>query len=181
MIQMNRIRLQAMFADVPRIDNVDDDLMLQMEGRWYLQYSGCPLWIKEEITTVSFNYHVRHLGEDLVLEDRVEYIRSGKMRFRLGYDYPVEGIANTFRWRGKGINRTFRNHFEVSLLNEHCMVLFFQKTLTSPTSIDVLTPQRIITPEKAALIEAAVLANETVAPYWKEVRRVRQTQSEQWR
>lgn len=178
---MNRLRLQALFDDVPHIENTDDDLMLRMEGRWYLQFSGCPLWTREEVNTVSFNYHVRHLGEDLVLEDRVEYIKSGKMRFRLGYDYPVEGIPRTFRWKGKGINRTFRNHFEVSLINEDCMVLFFQKTLTSPTSIDVLTRQRIITPQREARIAQAVKAVETIAEYWEDVRKVRQTQSEQWR
>lgn len=155
---------------------MDDDLLLQMEGRWYLIYSGCPLWLKEDINTVSFNYTVRHIGEELVLEDRVEYIKNGKMRFRLGYDYPVQGIHNTFRWKGRGVNRTFRNHFEVVILEEEYMVLFFEKTLTSPTAIDILTRQRHMPKPLEEEIFQAVRENPTVADYFNDIRRVKQVQ-----
>lgn len=156
--------------------NMDDDLLLKMEGRWYLIYSGCPLWLKDDINTISFNYIVRHVGEELVLEDRVEYIKNGKMRFRLGYDYPVEGIQNTFRWKGRGVNRTFRNHFEVVILEAEYMVLFFEKTLTSPTSIDILTRQRHIPQPLEEEIFQAVRDNPTVSEYFKDIRRVKQVQ-----
>lgn len=173
---LQRRKMNARVGVEPNIDNVADDLLLRMEGRWYLAYSGCPLWQKPEINTVSFNFHPRHLGEELVLEDRVEYIKNGKMRFRLGFDYPVEGIFNTFRWKGKGVNRTFRNHFEVTLITEDFMVLFFEKTLTSPTSIDILTRERLAGKDLMERIFDQIRNNETISAYLKDVRQVRQTQ-----
>ncbi len=153
---------------------MDDNLLLMMEGRWHLQFTGCQLWLKDGINTVTFHYGARHIGEELVLEDRVEYIRKGKMRYRLGYDYPVDGIPNTFKWKGKGMNRTFRGHFEVSIINREYMVLFFEKTLTSPTSIDILTRARIISEEKKQEIFQAVRDNITIRDYLEAVRPVDQ-------
>ena len=149
-----------------------DNLMLMMEGRWHLQYSGCHIWQKGEINAVTFHYGTKHLGEELVLEDRVEYIRNGKMRFRLGIDYPVEGIPRTFKWKGKGVNRTFRNHFEVSILNDDYMVLFFEKTITSPTAIDILTRARIISAAKKAEIFQMIRENLTIREYLADVKKV---------
>lgn len=156
---------------------MDENLLHLMEGRWHLQYSGCPIWQKEEIDTVTFHYGAIHLGEDLVLEDRVEYIKNGKMRFRLGYDYPVEGIPRTFKWKGKGVNRTFRNHFEVSILKGDFMVLFFEKTLTSPTAIDILTRARIISETQKEEIFQAIRDNSTISDYLADVRLVTQSGS----
>lgn len=151
---------------------MDDNLLLMMEGRWHLQYSGSPIWLKDEINTVTFHYGAIHLGEELVLEDRVEYIRNDKMRFRLGFDYPLDGIPRTFKWKGKGVNRTFRNHFEVTILKDDFMVLFFEKTITSPTAIDILTRARIITDAQKEVIFKAVRDNPTVRDYLGAVRKV---------
>lgn len=151
---------------------MDDNLMLLMEGRWHLQYSGCNIWQKTEIHAVTFHYGAKHIGEELVLEDRVEYIRSGKMRFRLGIDYPVEGISRTFKWKGKGVNRTFRNHFEVAILTDDYMVLFFEKTITSPTAIDILTRARIISDTKKEEIFQAIRENLTIRDYLAAVSKV---------
>ena len=151
-----------------------DNLMLKMEGRWYLQYTGSPLWHRQEIHTISFNYSVKHLGEELVLMDRVEYIRSNKMRFRLGVDFPVPGIARTFKWKGKGMNRTFRKHFEVSIITPEYMVLFFEKTLTSPTSLDVVTRRRNMTEELKAEIFSAIENNWTIQEYLNDLQPIEQ-------
>lgn len=169
---MNENKMDGLLGSEPFIENLNDDLLLTMEGRWYLQFSGCPLWQKSGIHTVSFNFHIRHKGEDLVLEDRVEYIKNGKMRFRLGFDYPVEGIRNTFKWKGKGANRTFRNHFEVTIINERFMVLFFEKTLTSPTSIDIVTRAKTITKEMEDEIYLAVSRNSTLVQYLTDVEKI---------
>lgn len=169
----NQNMMNKGLEEEPFIENLNDDLLLAMEGRWYLQYSGCPLWHRSEVHTVSFNFHIRHKGEELVLEDRVEYIKNGKMRFRLGFDYPVQGIRNTFKWKGKGANRTFRNHFEVTIINERFMVLFFEKTLTSPTSIDILTRGKSMTPAEETEIYQAVSRHFTLVEYLKDMHRVR--------
>ncbi len=153
---------------------MDDNLLLNMEGRWYLQYTGSPLWHKEEIHTISFNYSVKHHGEELVLLDRVEYIRNNKMRFRLGVDFPVDGIARTFKWKGRGINRTFRKHFEVTIITDEYMVLFFEKTLTSPTSLDVVTRSRTLSDELKNEIFSAIEKNWTIQEYREDLQRIEQ-------
>ncbi len=33
-----------------------DREMQKMEGRWFLQYSGCPSWKKGSIDTISFDF-----------------------------------------------------------------------------------------------------------------------------
>ncbi|PKK40318.1 hypothetical protein ABB02_00427 [Clostridiaceae bacterium JG1575] len=154
---------------------MSDEVLLKMEGRWYLQYSGCPLWTRPDVSTVSFYYKVQHKGEVLIVGDRVEYKKKGRMRFRLGYDTPVQGIAATFRWRGKGVNRTFRKHFEVTILKEEYMVLFFEKTLTSPTSIDVVTRKRNLSAGEVQEIFAMLREDPTVKDYVKDLLPVRQS------
>lgn len=153
---------------------MDDNLLLKMEGRWYLQYTGSPLWHKKEIHTITFNYKVKHHGEELVLLDRVEYIRANKMRFRLGVDFPVDGIARTFQWKGRGINRTFRKHFEVVLITMEYMVLFFESTLTSPTSLDVVTRSRTMSENLKVEIFSAIEKNWTIQEYLKDLKRIDQ-------
>ena len=84
----------------------------------------------------------------------------------------MDGIPRTFQWKGKGVNRTFRNHFEVAIINENYLVLFFEKTITSPTAIDVLTRARIITESQKETIFQAVRENITIRDYLDAVRPV---------
>ena len=59
-----------------------DREMQKMEGRWFLQYSGCPLWKKGSIDTISFDFELMHKGEDLVLKEQVEYRKNSKMKVK---------------------------------------------------------------------------------------------------
>lgn len=152
----------------------EDALLKLIEGRWYLQYSGSPMWSKLDISTVTFNYKLLHRGEKLALEDKVEYMKGGKMRFRLGYDYHYEDIPMTFKWKGIGVNRFFRNRFEISILTEDYMVLFFEKTITSPTGIDILTRRKEISPEYEKQIFSEIEKNQTVNQYLEKVEKVTQ-------
>lgn len=155
----------------------EDEILKAIEGRWYLQYSGSPMWVREGISTVTFDYKLLHKGEMLVLEDKVEYMRDGKMRFRMGYDYPVEDIPLTFRWKGRGLNRFFRNRFEISIFNEKYIVLFFEKTVTSPTSIDVLTRDREVDDLLLDEIFDTIRNNKTVGYFLDKLGKVSQNQN----
>lgn len=146
--------------------------MKEIEGRWYLQFTGNPLWQKDEISTITFNYTLKHFGEELALDDKVEYNRNGKMRFRLGVDYPVEGFEKTFKWKGKGINRFFRNRFEITFLEKEFMVLFFEKTITSPACIDIVTRDKNLSPELEDKIFKMIAENETICTYLQDVEEV---------
>lgn len=143
-----------------------------IEGRWYLQYTGSPFWQDDDISLISFNFSVLHKGEDLVLEDKVEYRKNGKMRFRLGYDYPVESFERTFKWKGREINRFFRNRFEITILEQDYMVLFFEKTIISPASIDIVTRSKKIDEDLKNEIFEKIRNNVTISAYLEEVEEV---------
>lgn len=151
----------------------DKDLK-KLEGRWYLQFSGSPFWQKENFSIITFNFNMVHKGEELVLEDRVEYMKNGKMRFRLGYDYPIEEFERTFKWKGKGINRFFRNRFEISYLEEDFLVIFYEETILSATCLDIVTRKRKIDEKLEDRIFSLIAKNETISQYLADVERIDQ-------
>ena len=148
------------------------DYLSEISGRWFLQYTGSPYWKRADINTISFNYKAVHKGEEFVLEDKVEYKKSGKMRFRLGTDYPVEAFERTFEWKAKGINKFFRNRFEISLLEKDYMVLFYEKTLLSPACIDIVTRNKILEDNLKQEIFSRISNNITLSTYLKDVEKV---------
>lgn len=152
-----------------------DNELKKVEGRWYLNFSGSPLWQKDEYTIITFNYSLIHKGEELVLEDKVEYMKNGKMRFRLGYDYSIEEFQRTFKWKGVGINRYFRNRFEISILEDNYMVLFYEKTILSPASIDIVSKYKVIDEKLEDEIFKRIEENETIAQYLSEVEKIEQS------
>lgn len=151
---------------------MNDSQLKNVEGRWYLQFSGSPFWQKDDFSIITFNYTLIHKGEELVLEDRVEYMRNGMMRFRLGYDYPVEEFLNTFRWKGVGINRFFRNRFEISIINPEYMVIFYEKTVLSPACLDIVTREKTPGAELEDRIFREICASETLCPYLQNVEKI---------
>jgi hypothetical protein len=70
-----------------------DREMKKMEGRWFLQYSGCPLWKRVNIDTISFDYELMHKGENLVLKEQVEFRKNGKMKMKKGFEIPDEVLV----------------------------------------------------------------------------------------
>lgn len=130
---------------------MNDRELKKMEGRWFLQYSGCPLWQKGNIDTISFNYELMHKGEDLVLKEKVEFRKNGKMKIKRGFEIPLEksGVMN---WKGSGMNRFFRNQSKVLYNMEGILIIWFEKTMSTPESIDVLTRKKHLSAEESAYI-----------------------------
>lgn len=142
-----------------------DKKLKDMEGRWFLQYSGCLLWKKGKIDTISFNYHMEHLGEELVLKEQVEYRENGKMRMKRGYEIPLDDTGRVFGWKGIGLHRIFRTRTEVLYQDTDTLILWFDKTLRAPASIDVLTRQKHIDGKRSQEILRLVENHDTLRPY----------------
>ena len=85
-----------------------DKELKKLEGRWFLQYSGCPMWKKTNIDTISFNYELKHMGEELVLKEQLEFRRNGKMRMKRGYEISSDD-SETLTWKGKVIEYCINN------------------------------------------------------------------------
>jgi len=128
-----------------------DREMKKMEGRWFLQYSGCPLWKRVNIDTISFDYELMHKGENLVLKEQVEFRKNGKMKMKKGFEIPDEETG-TFHWRGVGMNRLFRNRSKVLYNDEGILIMWFEKTVSTPESIDILTRKKHLTAQESGYI-----------------------------
>ncbi len=120
---------------------MNDRQLKSIEGRWFLQYSGCPLWQKGNVDTISFNYELEHKGEELVLRESIEFRKNGKMKMKRGFEIPA-GDSDVFNWKGIGMNKFFRNKSKVLYHEENLLVMWFEKTRSTPDSIDVLTRKK---------------------------------------
>ena len=130
---------------------MNDRELKKLEGRWFLQYSGCPLWQKGSIDTISFDYELMHKGENLVLKEKVEFRRNGKMKIKRGFEIPMED-SNVLNWKGIGMNKFFRNQSKVLYNKEGILIMWFEKTISTPESIDVLTRKKHLSAEESAYI-----------------------------
>ena len=130
---------------------MNDRELKMMEGRWFLQYSGCPFWQKGNIDTISFNYELMHKGEDLVLKEKVEFRKNGKMKIKRGFEIPLEK-SDVLSWKGSGMNRYFRNQSKVLYNMDGILIMWFEKTMSTPESIDVLTRKKHLSAEESAYI-----------------------------
>ncbi|MBO1265728.1 hypothetical protein J3A84_11875 [Proteiniclasticum sp. SCR006] len=130
---------------------MNDRELKKLEGRWFLQYSGCPLWQKGSIDTISFNYELMHKGENLVLKEKVEFRKNGKMKIKRGFEIPMEG-SNVLNWKGIGMNKFFRNQSKVLYNKEGILIMWFEKTISTPESIDVLTRKKHLSAEESVYI-----------------------------
>ena len=142
----------ARLGEAAGVIHMTDKIMKEMEGRWFLQYSGCPMWKSGNIDTISFNYTLEHRGEELVLKDVVEYRKNGRMRVKSGIDIPGDD-GRTFQWRGIGVgSKLFRGKSRVLLNEDGILVIWFERTLGSQESIDVLTRKRHLTSKESEYI-----------------------------
>lgn len=120
---------------------MNDRELKSIEGRWFLQYSGCPLWRKGNVDTISFNYELEHKGEELVLKESIEFRQNGKMKMKRGFEIPSEE-SEFFTWKGKGFDKFFRNKSKILYHEENLLVIWFEKTVSTPESVDVLTRRK---------------------------------------
>lgn len=130
---------------------MNDRELKKLEGRWFLQYSGCPLWQKGSIDTISFNYELMHKSENLVLKEKVEFRKNGKMKIKRGFEIPMED-SNVLNWKGIGMNKFFRNQSKVLYNKEGILIMWFEKTISTPESIDVLTRKKHLSAEESTYI-----------------------------
>lgn len=130
---------------------MNDRELKKMEGRWFLQYSGCPFWQRGSVDTISFNYELMHKGEDLVLKEKVEFRKNGKMKTKSGFEIPLEK-SDVLSWKGSGMNRFFRNQSKVLYNMDGILIIWFEKTMSTPESIDVLTRKKHLSAEESAYI-----------------------------
>lgn len=112
-----------------------------LPGTWHLHYSTFPMWQKEGVHSITFNYTPTDPDGKPALLDEVKYFKHDRTKTVTGYDRPDSNDASSFTWRGKGLLWLFTSKWRVEWMSEDCtaMVISFEKTLVTPAGIDILT------------------------------------------
>ncbi len=150
---------------------MNDRQLKSIEGRWFLQYSGCPLWQKGNVDTISFNYELEHKGEELVLKESIEFRKNGKMKMKRGFEIPTDD-SDFFYWKGIGMNKFFRNKSKILYQEENLLVMWFDKTVSTPESVDVLTRKKEHNAKESMAIFKILEGVSQVQPYLSQLESV---------
>lgn len=112
-----------------------------LPGTWHLHYSTFPMWQKEGIHNVTFNYTVLPGQGQPILLDEVRYLKEERHKCVTGYDYPERTDSSAFTWRGKGLLKLFSSKWRVEWMSEdkNAIIISFEKTLMTPAGLDILS------------------------------------------
>ncbi len=127
----------------------------ELEGRWFINRSNFPMWLKGDKTSPTFNYKEATLKKTKGLSDSVEYIQNGRKKSIKGFDRPLNKENSKFQWRGKGLLRLISSNWSVEYINKEqtIIILAFEKTLFTPEGYDVISRYRELNKEQEELIQ----------------------------
>jgi hypothetical protein len=137
--------------DISNRDNtITDKLTLNdMHGEWYVVASNFPMWIKGDKQYPRFNYDVEVNGTTVGLRDEVRYVQDNKPRVIKGFDKPLNQLNTAFEWRGEGLLWLIRSRWQIinyDKQNKNWLVIFFKKTLFTPSGIDIVSRKPMLPP-----------------------------------
>ncbi|MFN8285537.1 MAG: hypothetical protein U0V74_02230 [Chitinophagales bacterium] len=114
--------------------------MNDLIGQWHLLYSTFPMWQKHKVHEVTFNYAVTTLNGKPALTDEVKYMKGNTAKSIKGIDTAIDGLSDTYRWRGKGILRLLSSTWKIEWKNSErdCLVLSFEKTFFTLAGLDII-------------------------------------------
>ena len=118
----------------------------QLEGKWYIQYTNFPMWLKGDKKDPYFNYSVGIKNGKPGLKDKVGFYKNGKYKSIKGFDYPLNSENTYFKWKGSGwlffVKSLWRiEHFAKS---SKWMLISFEKTLFTPAGYDIISRKQTI-------------------------------------
>ena len=116
------------------------ELVPLLAGRWFIQRSNFPMWLKGDKQHPTFDYVVEQRADGPVLIDTVGYEKNGVHKTIRGIDTPVPGSA-AFVWRGAGLLCLLTSHWDVLFVDEArgWALIHFTKTLFTPEGYDVIS------------------------------------------
>ncbi len=113
-------------------------------GKWYINMSTFPMWLKGNKTSPSFNYTIEMKDNIKVLHGDVQYLKKGKLKHIQGMDKPTNKFNTAFVWHGKGLLRLFKSKWEIIAYNpeQQWAIMHFQKTIATPEGYDLFSKQK---------------------------------------
>jgi len=112
-----------------------------LEGKWYINMSDFPMWLRGDKTNPTFNYTVQNIGGIICLKDEVIYLKNNKLKSIRGFDYLTDNSCLKYVWRGEGILKLLQSYWEIMFFDftESWAIINFQKTLFTPKGYDVIS------------------------------------------
>lgn len=110
-----------------------------LPGRWTVKATNFPMWLSGERLNPTFEYGLLR-DQPLTLSDRVTYLAP---------DGKEKSIVGTDRWTGRGFTWTMRgiaglfvkSRWEVAGACEGLAVIRFEKSLATPSGVDVVVAE----------------------------------------
>ena len=136
---------------MPAIDDVTTLAQL-LPGRWTIKATNFPMWLSGERREPSFQYGLQRESQ-LTLSDEVAYVDAdGKLKSIRGTDH-WNGAG--FTWRMRGIAGLFvRSRWEVAGIRHGLLVIRFEKSVATPSGVDVVVGDGVDATELRTVIAA---------------------------
>lgn len=136
---------------MPHFDDVAT-LARLLPGRWTIKATNFPMWLSGERREPSFEYGLVR-EQPLTLSDRVSYVGyDGKPKTILGTDH---WNGTGFTWKMRGIGGLFvRSHWQVAGVRQGLVVIRFEKSLVTPSGVDVVVADGLDATELRSVIAA---------------------------
>ncbi len=126
----------------------------EIEGRWFINMSTFPMWLKGDKINPTFNYALR---KENTLSDTVMYEKNGKQKSIRG----IDKLRNqTFTWRGNGILKIAKSEWQILYFDREnrIAIIRFAKTLFTPAGYDVISRKKSLEPELEKQIRELILS-----------------------
>lgn len=129
-----------------------------LEGRWYINQSNFPMWLKGDKTSPTFNYTIQEKGGKKGLLDVVEYQQNNTTKRIKGFDKVLDKQHTKFLWRGKGWMSILTSKWSIVHLspNKEWAIIFFQKTLFTPKGYDVISRKKRLSSEQIQALDIQI-------------------------
>ena len=120
-----------------------------LEGKWYVQYTNFPMWLKEENKDPFFKYYIDKKNGKVGLRDTVGYYKDGDFKDIKGFDFPQNPENTKMKWKGSGWLFLARSYWEIKHMgkSKDWMLIYFSKTMFTPEGYDVVTRKSDLDPE----------------------------------
>jgi lipocalin len=127
----------------------------ELEGRWYINQSNFPMWLKGDKTKPTLNYTLQEKGGKKGLLDAVEYEQNGKAKSIQGFDSILDAHNTKFLWRGKGLLSLLTSEWSILHLapSQEWALIYFKKTLFTPKGYDVISRSKTLSTEQIQAVD----------------------------
>jgi lipocalin len=111
------------------------------EGRWYINMSNFPMWLKGDKINPTFNYSLETKDGVAGLHADVQYYKKDKRKHVEGFDKPQNEFNTAFLWRGSGILKIVKSRWEIVAWepSENWAIMHFEKTGFTPEGYDLFS------------------------------------------